>query len=78
MMTEQEFLQALRDSPADTSLKLVYADWLEEQGRVDEAMKYRSTCPYCHSTMLHEFTLYSEVRKEYWVCFNCLYRTRWQ
>ena len=31
MHDEQAFLQAMQDDPEDTSLRLVFADWLEEQ-----------------------------------------------
>jgi uncharacterized protein (TIGR02996 family) len=32
MTTEQSFLNAIRENPSDEHLRLVYADWLEEQG----------------------------------------------
>lgn len=32
MMDEEELLQAIRENPDDLQLRLVYADWLEEQG----------------------------------------------
>jgi uncharacterized protein (TIGR02996 family) len=32
MEDEQSFLQAIRERPDDTALRLVFADWLEEQG----------------------------------------------
>lgn len=32
MNHEQAFLQAIRDSPADDALRLIFADWLEERG----------------------------------------------
>ncbi len=37
MMTEEAFLQALRATPADADLPLVFADWLEEQGEAPRA-----------------------------------------
>jgi uncharacterized protein (TIGR02996 family) len=38
---EQGFLNALKESPEDTTTRLVFADWLEEQGRLHEALQQR-------------------------------------
>jgi uncharacterized protein (TIGR02996 family) len=38
---EQAFLQLLAEKPNDPELLLVYADWLEEQGRDDDALAAR-------------------------------------
>jgi uncharacterized protein (TIGR02996 family) len=38
---EQGFLKALKENPEDTTTRLVYADWLEEQGRTHEALQQR-------------------------------------
>src|SRR5262245_10578056 len=32
MQTEDAFVQAVRESPGEASLRLMYADWLEERG----------------------------------------------
>lgn len=40
-MNEQGFLQLLAEQPNDPELLLVYADWLEENGRQDDAMAAR-------------------------------------
>jgi len=39
-MTESEFIAGLPDSPADED-KLIFADWLEEQGEGDKAVLWR-------------------------------------
>jgi uncharacterized protein (TIGR02996 family) len=38
---EQGFLKALKENQQDTTTHLVYADWLEEQGRPHEALQQR-------------------------------------
>lgn len=40
-MDEQGFLQLLAENPNDPDLLLVYADWLEEHGRPDDALAAR-------------------------------------
>jgi uncharacterized protein (TIGR02996 family) len=40
-MDEQGFLQLLAENPHDPELLLAYADWLEEQGREDDALATR-------------------------------------
>ena len=42
-MTDEEWglLEAIRAEPEDDAPRLVYADWLEEQGRPDEAFCQR-------------------------------------
>lgn len=37
MVDEQAFIQAIIEAPDDDGLRLIYADWLEEQGRGDRA-----------------------------------------
>src|SRR5262245_11808013 len=37
----QAFLRAIRRSPSDTSLRRIYADWLEERGQLVEAERER-------------------------------------
>lgn len=41
MTTEEEFWKAIEASPDDESLRMVFADWLEEQGRAVEAAAMR-------------------------------------
>ena len=38
---ERAFLEAIRRDPLDRPTRLVFADWLEEHGRDDEAASYR-------------------------------------
>jgi len=40
-MDDQGFLQLLAEKPNDPELLLVYGDWLEEQGRDDDALAVR-------------------------------------
>ncbi|MGF1583673.1 MAG: TIGR02996 domain-containing protein [Gemmataceae bacterium] len=42
--TQQSLLQAIRESPLDENLRLVYADWLEEQGDSPQAELIRLQC----------------------------------
>jgi uncharacterized protein (TIGR02996 family) len=49
-MTEEAFLRALRERPADDTTRLVYADWLEELG--DDA----SAAQACFLRLDHELT----------------------
>ena len=43
-------LQAIIDTPDDEGLRLVYADWLEEQGETDQAELIRVQCRLGHWT----------------------------
>jgi uncharacterized protein (TIGR02996 family) len=43
-MDEDAFLQAIIEAPDDEGLRLVYADWLEEQGRPERAEFIRVQC----------------------------------
>jgi uncharacterized protein (TIGR02996 family) len=45
MMTEEAFLKAMLAAPLDSSPRLIYADWLDEQGRQDEAAFWRQHSP---------------------------------
>ncbi len=40
-MDEQGFLEAMKANPHDPDLPLVYADWLEDHGREEEALAVR-------------------------------------
>ena len=41
-MIEKDFLAQILATPDDDSLRLVYADWLEEQGNLDRAQFIRA------------------------------------
>jgi uncharacterized protein (TIGR02996 family) len=43
-MTEEAFLQAMGDNPEDDTTRLVYADWLEENGQAERAELIRVQC----------------------------------
>src|SRR5207249_4566878 len=43
-MSEDAFLRAVAEQPADDGPRLVYADWLEEQGDADRAAFIRAQC----------------------------------
>ena len=42
---ERKFLDDIAASPADPAPQLLFADWLEEQGRDQEAEHYRNIDP---------------------------------
>jgi len=42
--SDMRFLQAIQDSPTDDFLRLVYADWLEEQGEEARSRYIRLEC----------------------------------
>lgn len=44
MTDEQTFLQSIRDDAGDDTVRLVYADWLEENGQLDRAEFIRVQC----------------------------------
>lgn len=44
MTHEEAFLQAIREAPADDAPRLIYADWLEENGQADRADFIRVQC----------------------------------
>ncbi len=44
MTIEKDFLSTIRDEPDDDGIRLIYADWLEEQGKVDRAEFIRLQC----------------------------------
>ena len=49
MTAEDGFLIAIRGAPADDNTRLVYADWLEEQGDPESLAKaayLRADCRY--------------------------------
>jgi uncharacterized protein (TIGR02996 family) len=45
---DQAFLEAIRESPDDDAVRLVYADWLEEQGDASRAEFIRVQCELAH------------------------------
>jgi uncharacterized protein (TIGR02996 family) len=42
---QQAFLQALAENEDDTTTRLIYADWLDEQGQHEEADRQRKWLP---------------------------------
>lgn len=44
MTHEEAFIQAIREAPSDDAPRLIYADWLEEQGQADRAEFIRVQC----------------------------------
>src|SRR4051794_40513367 len=40
----EAFLEAIREAPEDDAVRLVYADWLEDEGQVDRAEFIRLQC----------------------------------
>src|SRR5689334_17143665 len=44
MSQEDHFLQAIYQDPADDAVRLIYADWLEENGRPERAEFIRLQC----------------------------------
>jgi uncharacterized protein (TIGR02996 family) len=44
MVDDRAFLQAIREHPEDDAPRLVYADWLEEQGQAERAEFIRVQC----------------------------------
>ena len=40
-LTTQDWMISLEDNPQDRDLRLVYSDWLEEQGQQEEAEAWR-------------------------------------
>src|SRR4051812_19383817 len=49
MLEEDAFLAAIRAAPGDDAPRLIYADWLDEQGRHDQAEAIRLEQQYRHS-----------------------------
>src|SRR5262245_57052313 len=43
-VTNDAFLQAIFEAPEDPSLRLIYADWLQDQGQADRAEFLRVHC----------------------------------
>ncbi|VTR97168.1 TIGR02996 domain-containing protein [Tuwongella immobilis] len=50
-MTDAEFLDAIRQRPDDDAPRLIYADWLEEQGQFDRAQFIRVQCALAGSAL---------------------------
>jgi uncharacterized protein (TIGR02996 family) len=48
MSHDDAFIQAIIDNPDDDSPRLVYADWLEENGRPERADFIRVQCALAH------------------------------
>ena len=44
-MTKEDFLKAIAANEDDITTRLVYSDWLEERGMIDEAQRQRAWIP---------------------------------
>ncbi len=69
-MTDGDLLfKAILDNPEDDTLRLVYADWLQEQGQDDRAEFIRSFFPKeVHWKIMTFNSDYPEWRPECWAC----------
>ncbi|CAN5544265.1 hypothetical protein BH11PLA2_BH11PLA2_28310 [soil metagenome] len=65
MSTKQDFLKAIWDQPHDDLPRLVYADWLEEQGDAARAEFIRLQCEHARTEKYedHWYTLRDRVEK---------------
>src|SRR5262249_44727116 len=73
------FIRAIRESPGDDTVRLVYADWLEEHGDPERAEFIRAQCwlaaarpghPDWESYRLKERTLLAANRDRWWAPFD--------
>jgi uncharacterized protein (TIGR02996 family) len=48
MSLHEAFLQAIRETPQDDTPRLIYADWLDENGECDRAAFIRTQCRLAH------------------------------
>jgi uncharacterized protein (TIGR02996 family) len=70
-MTDSEmmagFTKALKDNPRDHDTRLVFADWLEERGKDDEAMDLRKWTPEWQDSVdwMHSFVERANQSYEY-------------
>lgn len=72
--TRQALLRAIRDQPDDDAPRLIYADWLDEQGDADRATFIRLQCAY------ERLPYWSPERATYYQAFQRLlvqHRKRW-
>ncbi len=53
-MNDQAFLAAILDAPDDDAPRLIYADWLDEQGQCERAEFIRVQCEYDQHCDPHE------------------------
>lgn len=44
-MNREDFINAIAENPDDLPSRLMYADWLEERGEIDEALRQRDWIP---------------------------------
>ena len=44
-MKKEDFLDAIAKNPDDISNRLIYADWLEDSGDIDESLRQRQWIP---------------------------------
>ena len=74
-MDEASFHRAILDDPDDDALRLVYADWLEENGRSARAAWLRASCELAHlpdddaqrdSLLLNIRDLFEQCKPSWW------------
>ena len=71
MHDEDAFLRAIQAEPKNDLRKLVYADWLEEQGRAGEAAFVReTTAGYLTMAYTHWNTPDPRIGKAWWDIFS--------
>lgn len=61
---DRGFLEAIRESPDDDTVRLVYADWLEEQGDASRAEFIRVQCELAHPSGKEERTQLERRERE--------------
>src|SRR5262245_61268584 len=74
-LTHDHFLRAIAESPDDDSLRLIFADWLEENGDAAFARFIRVQCELARSADENEHWLAQKIEEEaLWVAL----KGRWQ
>jgi uncharacterized protein (TIGR02996 family) len=64
MTHDEAFLQAIREAPSDDAPRLIYADWLEEEGRAERAEFIRLQCRLASLPQVDESRGILEARLE--------------
>ncbi|HEY7311393.1 MAG TPA: TIGR02996 domain-containing protein [Gemmataceae bacterium] len=62
---DRAFLHAIVETPHDPTARLVYADWLEEQGRDDMALYWRGEACMGVVGLLHQVAAREEKRRQW-------------
>jgi uncharacterized protein (TIGR02996 family) len=78
--TDQDdaFLQSIRDNPDDDTPRLVYADWLDEQGEADRAELIRVQCELARQTNQSEHQQRLRLREQELLAHAFSLWSRWQ